>query len=162
MLIIDRETFDALQFDFDASLATYRAAMAAHALTVGVPKPVSNPYVEAAYERGGYQIREKPPAPNKDITDADIKAEARSRILTVFPDWRQANMTARGVELQDIWRRKGTWTQQEQAEADALQAAWDWIKSVRAASDTIEAMQPLPGDYRDDRHWPATYGRAPQ
>lgn len=84
-----------------------------------------------------------------------VKSEARRRILAAFPDWKQANMTARGVELQDIWRRKGNWTVQEQAEADALQAAWDWIKSVRAASDAIEALQPIPGDYAENKRWPA-------
>lgn len=87
-------------------------------------------------------------------SNGDVKAEARRRILAVFPDWKQANMTARGVELQDIWRRTGSWTEQEQAEADALQAAWAWIKAVRSASDVLEAMSPIPGDYTDDKRWP--------
>lgn len=83
----------------------------------------------------------------------DVKAEARRRILARLPDWKQANMTARGVEL----LRKGevNWTPQEQAEADAITAAWDWVKAVRLASDDIEAMTPIPDDYRDDGHWPS-------
>lgn len=88
------------------------------------------------------------------VTTEHVKAEARRRILDRFPDWRQVNMTARGVELQDIWRRNGKWTVEEQAESDALSAAWGWIKSVRMASDAVEAMTPIPIDFSSDRYWP--------
>lgn len=83
-----------------------------------------------------------------------VKMECRRRILERFPEWKQTNMTARGVELQDVWRRSGSWTEAQQAEADALAAAWVWIKAVRAASDVIEAMQPIPADYADNARWP--------
>jgi hypothetical protein len=86
---------------------------------------------------------------------AAVKGEARARILARFPEWKQANMTARGVELQDIWRLGGSWTEQEQAEADALNAVWAWIKSVRAASDAIEVESPIPHDFTSDQYWPA-------
>lgn len=85
---------------------------------------------------------------------ASVKNEARRRILDRFPDWKQANMTARGVELQDIWRRVGAWTEIEQAEADALTGAWAWIKAVRAASDAIEALDAVPSDFGADLRWP--------
>jgi len=84
-----------------------------------------------------------------------VKAEARRRILDRFPDWKQTNMTARGVELQDIWRRNGAWTAQEQAEADALALAWAWIKAVREASNVIEALPDVPEDFDADSRWPA-------
>ena len=48
-------------------------------------------------------------------------------------------MLAASVILQDTWRRNGVWTEEEQAQADALNAAWDWIKSVRAHSNALEA-----------------------
>jgi hypothetical protein len=48
-----------------------------------------------------------------------------------------------------------TWTAAEQVEAAALDGAWGWIKAVRAASDVLESMVPIPVDYVDDRHWPA-------
>ncbi len=83
-----------------------------------------------------------------------VKNEARNRILARFPEWKQTNMVARGVDLQDIWRRNGLWTSQEQAEADALMQAWDWIKAVRAASDTIEGMETVPDDYDANDRWP--------
>ena len=69
---------------------------------------------------------------------ARIKLIARARILTVFPEWKQANMTARSVELTRA-RMAGALTAGEQAEEAAIQAAWDWVKSVRAYSDTLEA-----------------------
>jgi hypothetical protein len=81
-----------------------------------------------------------------------VKDEARRRILGRYPEWRQANMTARGVELTLAKLRE--WTSDEQKEAAALQAAWDWVKAVRSASDVIEAMEPIPADFRDDKHWP--------
>jgi hypothetical protein len=82
-----------------------------------------------------------------------VKDEARRRILARFPDWKQANMTARGVELTLI-KIGREWTQKEQAEAERLQTDWGWIKSVRSASDAIEAMQPIPSTFRSDEWWP--------
>jgi hypothetical protein len=82
-----------------------------------------------------------------------VKDEARRRILSRYPEWRQANMTARGVEL-TLTKIAREWTPEEQGEADTLQGAWDWVESVRAASDAIEALSPIPADFRDDKHWP--------
>lgn len=82
----------------------------------------------------------------------EVKGECRRRILARYPEWKQANMTARGVELQDIWRRKGVWTTEDQVEADQLQAAWDWIKATRAASDVLERDRPA--DFTADKWWP--------
>jgi hypothetical protein len=63
-------------------------------------------------------------------------------------------MTARGVELLAIHLAAGAWTAQEQAEVTALTAAWAWIKSVRMASDAIEALRPIPADFAADARWP--------
>src|SRR5690606_24310596 len=82
----------------------------------------------------------------------DVRLEARRRILAAYPDWKQQNMTARGVEL--IRVGETNWSPEEQAEADTLQAAWDWIKAVRAASNAMESEPPA--DYADDAHWPGS------
>lgn len=82
-----------------------------------------------------------------------VKAEARRRILAAYPEWQQANMTARGVELLQIQVARGL-SDRERAEVAALQEAWDWIKAVRVTSDTIEALDPIPDDYDDDERWP--------
>jgi len=82
-----------------------------------------------------------------------VKREARRRILARYEDWRQANMTARGVELLSISMGR-VWSREESDEAGALMAAWAWIKAVRSASDAIEAMAPIPADFEADGYWP--------
>lgn len=106
--------------------------------------------VQAWLDAGNSIAAYAPPAP----TAADVKAEAGRRIVALYPEWKQRNMTARGVELLHI-RASQPWTPEEQAEADSLQAAWVWIGSLRAASDALEATQPIPADWRDDHYWPA-------
>jgi hypothetical protein len=69
----------------------------------------------------------------------EVKQEARYIILQVFPDWKQTNMVARGVELQNLWRVNGAWTDSEKKEADLLADAWSWIKAVRDHSNILEA-----------------------
>lgn len=69
----------------------------------------------------------------------EVKAEARRRINAVYPDWKQINMIARGVELQDIFRKVKAWSVQEDAEATALNSAWAAVKAIRNKSDQIEA-----------------------
>lgn len=85
---------------------------------------------------------------------ADIKAEASRRILARYPEWKQINMIARGVELQNQWRSAGKWTEEEAAEAAKLSAAWNWVKRVRAASDALESSGVTPSDYTRDDRWP--------
>lgn len=72
---------------------------------------------------------------------AEVKGEAGARILNLFPDWKQRNMTARGVELVAI-RLDRDWTPAEAAESADLQAAWAQIRAIRAASGLIEAAIP--------------------
>lgn len=66
-----------------------------------------------------------------------IKAEARRRIVAALPEWKQANATARMTEL--LLVGPAQWSPAEQAEADALRAAWAWVKAIRAKSDELEA-----------------------
>lgn len=86
------------------------------------------------------------------VTADDVRLEARRRILGRYADWKQANMLARVSELQEKRLGGESLTTEEAAERDALQAAWDWIKSVRAASNVMEADPPA--DYTADSHWP--------
>lgn len=64
-----------------------------------------------------------------------IKAAAGTVIVERYPEWKQRNMIARMVEL----NTKSTPTVDEEAEIAAIQAVWDWVKSVRAESDRLEA-----------------------
>ena len=82
-----------------------------------------------------------------------IKAEASRRILAKYPDWKQRNLTARGVELLNIKILNGKWSDDEAKEASVLQSIWDLIKQVRANSNKLEVMQPIPTDFTDDKWW---------
>lgn len=81
----------------------------------------------------------KPLAQITPVLIAAIKAHAGSLIEERYPGFKQLNMLASGVKLQDIYRTAGTWTTQQQASADTLDAAWAWVKSVRDHSNALEA-----------------------
>ena len=83
-----------------------------------------------------------------------VKAEARKRILAIYPEWKQQNLTARAVELVELKHDNTTWTSAEQTEADAIKVIWEWVKSVRTASDDLEAQNPVPADFFEDTYWP--------
>lgn len=75
---------------------------------------------------------------------AQIKQAASDHILAVLPQWKQSNYLARDAELKEIHNgRPGVepreWTQAEAAQYAVLRAAWDWIKTVRTASDVAES-----------------------
>lgn len=99
------------------------------------------------------------------ITADQIKAEAQRRIHARFPQWKQANMTARSSELFRIQAgfmrdADGSFlparplTAEEVVEEVAIAQAWSWIKAVRSASDSLEARSPVPQDYSSDAYWP--------
>lgn len=122
-------------------------------------KPVFKPELEALrtridIEKERVVIRHTVERLTIDAQKLAVKTEAQKRIYQRIPQWKQNNLTARGVELQDIWRENGTWTPEEQAEADAIKALWAWVKEVRTASDVIEALDPIPHDYAADERWP--------
>jgi hypothetical protein len=62
----------------------------------------------------------------------EIKAAARACILARYPEWMQANLTARAVELVSLGQTTGS-------EWQRMQAIWDWIKATRARSDLLES-----------------------
>lgn len=72
---------------------------------------------------------------------AQVKAQAAARILNLYPDWKQRNMTARAAALLAI-RLDRAWTVDEAAESAELQGAWDEVSAIRAASNVIEAAIP--------------------
>lgn len=82
---------------------------------------------------------------------SSVKIEAQRRILSIIPEWKQRNLTARAAEL--AIKGSVNWTAEEQAEYEAGQAVWDSIKAVRTKSDALESMSPIPEDYTDDKYW---------
>lgn len=67
-----------------------------------------------------------------------IKAEAKRRILSGTPEWKQRNQLARSIRLSRKEAR-GNATPAEVAELDNLESARDTLDAVRAASNAAEA-----------------------
>lgn len=92
---------------------------------------------------------------------ADVKQEAQRRIvaLTGVADLascliKQMNANMRANELNNILATGGTLTAEEQTEAAQLQAYAAAIKLIRAKSNEIEAMSPIPADFAtNNAYW---------
>jgi hypothetical protein len=80
-----------------------------------------------------------------------VKAEAQRRIISIIPEWKQRNLTARAAEL--AIKGVSNWTAEETSEYEAGQAIWNQIKAVRMASDALEAQSPIPENFSDDNYW---------
>ena len=94
------------------------------------------------------------------LTAQDVKAECQRRIiaLTGVTDLlnclvKQMNMQMRAAEIINIKASGGVLTEQQVAEAAALQAIADRIKALRARSNEIEAINPIPSDFASDARW---------
>lgn len=94
------------------------------------------------------------------VSPADVKAEAQRRIIvmTGVADLqscliKQSNANMRANELNDIRMSGGTLTPEEEAEAAALRGLAAAIKAIRARSNVIEAMDPIPADFARDDYW---------
>jgi hypothetical protein len=68
----------------------------------------------------------------------EIKAKASQVILMSFPEWKQRNMTARAIELTHM-STLAPLTPAYQDELDDLISKWQWVKSIRDASNVAEA-----------------------
>jgi hypothetical protein len=81
-----------------------------------------------------------------------VKDDAYRRIVAICPEWKQRNLTAQAAQL----AKKGetNWTPEEAAAWAAGEAIWNQIAAIRAASDVIEAMDPIPVAFMDDIYWP--------
>ena len=79
-----------------------------------------------------------------------IRSRARAIIVARYPEWKQANMTARALELIEKMIL-GTMNDAERSELAQLKSVWTWIKEVRATSDSAE----LGGVAVEDIVWPS-------
>lgn len=102
----------------------------------------------AQIEAAGNVAAYSPPAVPAQL----VKDEAYRRIVAICPEWRQRNLTAQAAILAD--KGRANWTTGELANWNAGKAIWERIAAIRAASDTIEAMTPIPQDYTNNSYWP--------
>jgi hypothetical protein len=92
------------------------------------------PKVLAAHARAVEQARAELAATEPPPAD-QVRAEAGRRITAQWPLWKQNNVLMAG----------------DAAEIAAMRAA---INAIREASNRLEAMDPVPDDFADDKHWP--------
>lgn len=116
---------------------------------VWVPCP---PETQEGWLYDGASFTPPPPPPREQTIErkrSETKNYAQRLIWSRYPQWRQANLQARCVELLAIeaGQMRGpsgelvparALTASEQAELAAILQAWAWIKAVRAVSDQIE------------------------
>lgn len=89
------------------------------------------------------------------VTAADVKKEAERRILAIMPEYQQRNALALFAETAMVHGPDPAgWPAELQAQNTAVMEKWAAIKAIRARSNEIETMQPIPRDFREDSHWP--------
>lgn len=89
-----------------------------------------------------------PPAIASDF----VKAERQRRIRQIADTDKQAYYSRVMIAL--LERGKETWTADEIALVDAIRAGNAKIDAIVAAAAEIEAMEPIPADFADDKYWP--------
>lgn len=91
----------------------------------------------------------------KPIEPTQIKVEANRRILAIMPEYKQRNAMAFGLETMMVHGPDpANWPMDLQTMNNTIQAQWTTIKAIRTRSNEIEAMDPIPLDYTDDKYWP--------
>lgn len=88
---------------------------------------------------------------NIPATVEGVKAEAYRRIVAICPEWKQRNLTAQAAQLAK--KGEANWTPEDATAWADGEAIWDEVAAIRAASDRIEAMDPLPADFVKDTYW---------
>lgn len=86
-----------------------------------------------------------------ESTILQIKSEANRRITALCPEWKQRNLLAQATQL--VNKGELNWTQEERAAWSAGEALWVQISRIRDASNTLEAMNPIPENFTDDIYW---------
>ncbi len=93
-------------------------------------------------------------APAPEISPDAVKAEAARRIDLIMKDYEQRNALALGQEMVLTYGPDATkWPADKQGTLSAIMGKWAAIKVIRAKSDDIETMSPIPADYADDKYW---------
>ena len=115
----------------------------------------------ARFEKSGNVVREVYDTVPVVITADQVKGEAQRRIILLVNQTnlqdciiKELNALMRAGELTDKRATGGVLTPAEETEADTLRTLAARVRAIRAASDAIEALNPIPTDYNDNRRWP--------
>lgn len=96
------------------------------------------------------------------ILPEQVSAECARRLCAIFGARDKAHLdqittqaTQEATRLLSDRITAGAWTDAQASRAAALQAAHDLMVAHGAASAALRALDPIPPDYADNRHWPA-------
>lgn len=106
---------------------------------------------DAIYQR--WEIIDKDTSQLEQERVAGIKGKAAQLIEEIAPAYKQRNMIARSVELDRIVNGGGQLSTSEQAEFDAMNTVWSYVKQVRAFSNELENREDKPK--ASDEVWPS-------
>lgn len=118
-------------------------------------KPSSSDFEVVEWVNGQWAVRSMTPeeaTQRRKLMIEAVKYEAGRRIIEICPEWKQRNLTAQAAQLAK--KGEANWTSEEAAAWAAGEALWGQIAAIRAASDTIEAMDPIPANFYDLPDWP--------
>jgi len=98
--------------------------------------------------RDGNQIEECLP---RDVSVGEVKVERQRRISLIADPDKQAYFQ----RLMISWLEQGkeTWTPEQIAQVAAIRAGNQAIDVIVAKASSLEAMEPIPTDYTDDKWW---------
>lgn len=99
------------------------------------------------YNLDGTPLPDPAPEPER------VKAEANRRIVAICPEWKQRNYIATDLTFTKIIQAGGTLTAEQEAARSTMESVWATIQGIRAKSDEIEAMTPIPQDFTSDSYW---------
>ena len=93
-------------------------------------------------------------APLAGPSPSDVKREAERRILAILPEHKQRNTLATGLEATlTHGPDPANWPADLRTRHTDAMADWARIEALRARSNEIEAMRPIPADFANDTHW---------
>lgn len=128
-----------------------RAEIEGMAVTVPDDPANSDRQRIAEWEAAGNIIPAYEPPPN---TAAEVKAECRRRILAIMSEDQQRNTLAAGQAATMQYGADPTyWPTDLQERQAAAMAAWAEIERLRARSNEIELMDPIPEDITAEALW---------
>lgn len=108
----------------------------------------------AEWEAEGNAIPAYQPPP---VSPADVKAECRRRIILIMTEDQQRNTLAAGqAATMQYGADPSNWPPELQARQAGALAAWAEIERLRARSNEIELMEPMPADVTTDDLWEPT------
>jgi len=85
-------------------------------------------------------------------TEEMVDAEAQRRTDAIFPAEKRDETSLHGVAL--LMKGQANWNSADLAAVAVADALWSQIEPIRAAAETIKAMDPIPDDYADNSRWP--------